>query len=73
MNAADAAVLVVLAPSGMLTAHQIQRGAQLTSWSVRRAIGRLESRGLITASPIRARWWITAPGRGVLAAATGGR
>lgn len=60
---AETAVLTVLAPGGLLTAAQITRDAQLTSWSARRAIGQLESRGLIMATPHAARWSITPRGR----------
>jgi DNA-binding IclR family transcriptional regulator len=60
---AEAAVLAVLAPGGMLTAAQITEQAQLTAWSARRAIGQLESRGLIMASRDAARWSITPRGR----------
>ncbi|WP_330233126.1 hypothetical protein OHA40_12015 [Nocardia sp. NBC_00508] len=69
---AESAVLAVLAPGGMLTAAQITRGAQLTGWSARRAIGQLESRGLIMAIPHASRWSITPRGRAILAA-KGGR
>ncbi|AYF72575.1 MarR family transcriptional regulator [Nocardia yunnanensis] len=59
----EAAVLGVLAPGGMLTAAQISKQAQITEWSARRAIGRLESRGLVMASPYTSRWSITPRGR----------
>ncbi|WP_067474035.1 hypothetical protein [Nocardia amamiensis] len=59
---AETAVLAVLAPGGMLTAEQITRYAQLIEWNARRAIGRLESRGLIMATPYEARWSITPRG-----------
>ncbi|MEV0360200.1 hypothetical protein AB0H71_29505 [Nocardia sp. NPDC050697] len=59
---AETAVLSVLAPGGMLTAAQIQRDAQLTGWGARRAIGQLESRGLIVAARYSARWSITPRG-----------
>ncbi|WP_454195213.1 hypothetical protein [Nocardia sp. Marseille-Q1738] len=62
-TAAETAILAVLAPGGMLTADQITRDAQLTEWSARRAIGQLESRGLIMATPHSARWSITPRGR----------
>ncbi|MGV9837076.1 hypothetical protein ACWDUL_23200 [Nocardia niigatensis] len=62
-STAEAAVLGVLAPGGMLTAAQITEQAQITGWSTRRAIGQLESRGLITATPYGARWSITPRGR----------
>ncbi|WP_067462628.1 hypothetical protein [Nocardia amamiensis] len=68
---AEAAVLAVLAPGGMLTADQISRDAQLTGWSARRAIGQLESRGLIMATPHASRWSITPRGRSVWAAQSG--
>ncbi|WP_454193977.1 hypothetical protein [Nocardia sp. Marseille-Q1738] len=57
------AILAVLTPGGTLTVTQIQRQAQLTAWSTRRAIGQLESRGLIMAAPHSARWSITPRGR----------
>ncbi|WP_067570742.1 hypothetical protein [Nocardia acidivorans] len=60
---AEAAVLYVLAPGGMLTAAQISEQAQLTGWSARRAIGQLESRSLIMATPHTSRWSITPRGR----------
>ncbi|GAB2534561.1 hypothetical protein GCM10027167_44390 [Nocardia heshunensis] len=60
---AEAAVLCVLAPGGMLTAAQISEQAQITGWSTRRAIGQLESRGLIMATPHASRWSITPRGR----------
>lgn len=60
---AETAVLTVLVPGGLLSAAQITRDAQLTSWSARRAIGQLESRGLIMATPRAARWSITPRGR----------
>lgn len=66
---AESAVLGVLAPGGMLTRRQITEQAQLTSWSARRAIGRLCSRGLIMPTLNRARWSITARGLVALAAA----
>ena len=62
-TAAETAVLAVLAPGGLLTADQIIRQAELTGWSARRAIGQLESRGLIMALPHVARWSITPRGR----------
>ncbi|BDT98822.1 MULTISPECIES: MarR family transcriptional regulator [Nocardia] len=60
---AEAAVLGVLAPGGMLTADQISREAQLTRWSTRRVIGQLESRGLIMATAHGSRWSVTPRGR----------
>lgn len=62
-TAAETAILAVLAPGGMLTAEQISRSARLTRWSTHRAIGQLESRGLITATPYAPRWSITPRGR----------
>lgn len=69
-TAAETAVLDVLAPGGLLSADQIMRQALLSSWSTRRAIGHLSSRGLIMPTLNRARWSITARG---LAAWTGAR
>ncbi|MFE3029506.1 MarR family transcriptional regulator [Nocardia tengchongensis] len=60
---AEAAVLGVLAPGGTLTASQISERAQITGWSTRRAIGQLESRGLVVPSPHASRWSITPRGR----------
>lgn len=60
---AEAAVLGVLAPGGMLTAAQISEQARITGWSTRRAIGQLESRGLVMAAPCASRWSITPRGR----------
>ncbi|MBF6299141.1 MarR family transcriptional regulator [Nocardia amamiensis] len=71
-TAAETAVLAVLAPGGMLTATQITQQAQLTGWSVRRAIGQLEGRGLIMCVPYASRWAITPRGRSVWAT-KGGR
>jgi DNA-binding IclR family transcriptional regulator len=65
-SAAECAVLDVLAPGGLLTAGQIIVQAQVTSWSARRAIGSLSSRGLIMVNPHRARWSITPRGRAEL-------
>ncbi|NQE91461.1 hypothetical protein [Nocardia terpenica] len=62
-TAAESAVLGVLTPGGLLTADQIMQQAQLTSWSARRAIKQLESRGLIMATPYQARWSITPRGQ----------
>ncbi|WP_454198482.1 hypothetical protein [Nocardia sp. Marseille-Q1738] len=62
-TAAETAVLSVLAPGGLLTTAQITRDAQLTEWSARRAIGQLESRGLIMATARGSRWSITPRGR----------
>jgi hypothetical protein len=63
---ADAAVLGVLAPGGLLTTAQITTQAQLTSWAARRAISRLSHRGLIMPTPCRARWSITPCGEAEL-------
>ncbi|GAB3207084.1 MarR family transcriptional regulator [Nocardia tengchongensis] len=60
---AEAAVLGVLARGGLLTAPQISERAQITGWSTRRAIGQLESRGLVVPSPHDSRWSITPRGR----------
>ncbi|MFD7844860.1 MarR family transcriptional regulator [Nocardia sp. NPDC059764] len=60
---AEAAVLGVLAPGGMLTAAQIGEQAQITGCSARRAIGQLESRGLVVAVPHASLWSITPRGR----------
>ncbi|MEU1429316.1 helix-turn-helix domain-containing protein [Nocardia sp. NPDC005746] len=60
---AEAAVLGVLAPGGMLTAAQISEQAQITGASTRRAIGQLESRGLVMAASHASRWSITPRGR----------
>ncbi|MBF6330072.1 hypothetical protein [Nocardia transvalensis] len=57
--AAETAVLAVLAPGGMLTASRITAQAPLTNWSARRAIGQLESHGLIMRAPYQSRWSIT--------------
>lgn len=62
-STAEAAVLGVLAPGGMLTAIEISEQAQITGWSTRRAIGQLESRGLVIAAPNTSRWSITPRGR----------
>ncbi|WP_040776092.1 hypothetical protein [Nocardia pneumoniae] len=59
---AETAVLAVLALGGLWTADQITRDARLIEWSARRAIGRLESRGLIMATPYAACWSITPRG-----------
>ncbi|WP_454198286.1 hypothetical protein [Nocardia sp. Marseille-Q1738] len=69
---AETAVLAVLAPGGMFTADQITREAQLTEWIARQAIGQLESRGLIMATPYAARWSITPRGVAVAQATMGG-
>ncbi|MBF6131600.1 hypothetical protein IU501_01090 [Nocardia otitidiscaviarum] len=61
-TAAEAAVLDVLAPGGLLTTTQIAKQAQLSTWSARRVIEQLESRGLIMAVPFQARWAITSHG-----------
>lgn len=60
---AEAAVLGVLAPGERLTAAQISEQAGITGWSARRAIGQLESRGLVMAVPHASRWSITPRGR----------
>ncbi|MFD7846766.1 hypothetical protein ACFV4K_28015 [Nocardia sp. NPDC059764] len=60
---AEAAVLGVLAPGGMLTAAQISEQAKISGWSARRAIGQLESHGLIMATTYASRWSITPRGR----------
>ncbi len=65
--AAESAVLGVLAPGGLLSANQITVQAQLTSWSVRRAIRQLSARGLIVHAPYQARWSITQRGQHVWA------
>ncbi|MFE2960930.1 MarR family transcriptional regulator [Nocardia tengchongensis] len=59
----EAAVLGVLVSGGMLTSAQISERAQITGWSTRRAIGQLESRGLVVPSPSASRWSITPRGR----------
>ncbi|MGW4770797.1 hypothetical protein ACWEO2_22495 [Nocardia sp. NPDC004278] len=63
---AQAAVLDVLEPGGMLTASQIMRQTQLTSWSTRRTIAQLSARGLIMPTLHHARWSITPRGRAEL-------
>ncbi|MEG8182081.1 MarR family transcriptional regulator [Nocardia terpenica] len=68
---AESEVLGVLAPGGLLTAGQIAAQAQLTSWAARRAIGQLESRGLIMANPYQARWSITPRGRNLVSVTKG--
>lgn len=60
---AEAAVLGVLAPGERLTVAQISEQAQITGWSARRAIGQLESRGLVMAVPHASLWSITPRGR----------
>ncbi|MEV0357180.1 hypothetical protein AB0H71_14075 [Nocardia sp. NPDC050697] len=71
MTKPERGILAVSAPGGLLTARQIQRDAQLGEWAARRAIGQLDSRGLIMAGPRQARWSITP--RGVAATIGGGR
>jgi hypothetical protein len=46
----------------MLTARQITKQAQLTSWSARRMIAQLAGRSLVLATRHRARWSITSCG-----------
>ncbi|MBF6465899.1 GntR family transcriptional regulator [Nocardia beijingensis] len=67
-TAADFAVLGVLAPGGLLTVEQLAQQARLTSWTVRSALLRLQSRGLIMDCQHRGRWAITPRGRGEWAA-----
>ncbi len=67
-TAADFAVLGVLAPGGLLTVDQLAQQARLTAWSVRSALLRLQSRGLIMDCRHRGRWAITPRGRGEWAA-----
>lgn len=67
-TAADFAVLGVLAPGGLLTVEQLAQQARLTAWSVRSALLRLQSRGLIMDCRHRGRWTITQRGRGEWAA-----
>ncbi|MBO0852400.1 MAG: MarR family transcriptional regulator [Nocardia sp.] len=68
---AEAAVLGVLAPGGLLSTAQIAKQTKLTAWTARRVINKLESRGLIMAVPFQARWAITS--HGAQAATTTGR
>ncbi|ATL65300.1 hypothetical protein [Nocardia terpenica] len=71
-QAAESAVLNVLAPGGMLTAQQISNQAELTGWATRHAIEQLAQRGLIMPVAHRSRWSITARGRLARAGWTGG-
>jgi DNA-binding GntR family transcriptional regulator len=71
MKQAEAAVLAVLNPGGLLSAAQIQRAAALTGWSTRDALARLEARGLIVPSFPRGRWQVSERGRSVFATKAG--
>jgi DNA-binding GntR family transcriptional regulator len=60
---AQSAILSILRPGGLLSAAQIQRQAQLTGWSTRNALARLQARGLIIACTYRGGWQISDRGR----------
>lgn len=62
-HAAQSVVLNILRPGGLLSAVQIQRQAQLTGWSTRNALARLQARGLIVAIPYKGCWQISERGR----------
>lgn len=62
-QAAQSLVLSILRPGGLLSAVQIQRQAQLTGWSTRNALARLQARGLIVAIPYKGCWQISERGR----------
>jgi len=62
-QAAQSAVLSILRPGGLLSAAQIQRQAELTGWSTRNALARLQARGLIVASSYNGCWHISERGR----------
>ncbi|RDI53909.1 hypothetical protein [Nocardia mexicana] len=62
-HAAQALVLNILRPGGLLSAAQIQRQAQLTGWSTRTALTRLQARGLIVAVGYKECWQISERGR----------
>ncbi len=62
-QAAQSVVLSILRPGGLLSEVQIQRQAQLTGWSTRNALARLQARGLIVAIPYKGCWQISDRGR----------
>lgn len=62
-QAAQSVVLSILHPGGLLSAVQIQRQAQLTGWSTRNALARLQARGLVVAIPYKGCWQISDRGR----------
>ncbi|MBU3060326.1 hypothetical protein KO481_02155 [Nocardia sp. NEAU-G5] len=67
-QSAQSVVLRILHPGGLLSAVQIQRQAQLTGWSTRNALARLQARGLVVPIPYKGCWQISDRGRGAVAA-----
>lgn len=63
---AERAVLGVLKAGGQLTAEQITRQAQLTSWSARHAIDRLAALGQIVPILHQQRYMLSPMGRATL-------